>query len=134
MLNKVIKYIIYILFLITTIRLIDIYYIKHEEYYLKYLDKTNTLVYGTTAPRGRILDINGTILVDNIGINNIIYRKINTDEITLSKVIGNYITIEEEISTNQLKKYYLSTNNTEYLLTDEEVKEYQERKLSKEEI
>ena len=42
------------------------------------LNKLSTkIVYGESKPRGRILDTNGNILVDNIGINKIVYKKEN---------------------------------------------------------
>ena len=39
-------------------------------------EKTNIYVNGISAPRGRILDTNGKVLVDNIGVKTIYYNKI----------------------------------------------------------
>ena len=71
-----------------------LYFYKHEYYYESYLKVTNKIVYGLNAPRGRILDRNGKILVDNIGINTIVFHKldgIDTIEVanTLAPILPN---------------------------------------------
>lgn len=35
------------------------------------------ITYGLTAPRGRILDINGKVLVDNKGVKSLIFNSYN---------------------------------------------------------
>ena len=53
------------------------------------LSKTEVYINGGSAPRGRILDTNGNVLVDNIGVNTIYYNKVkgisSTDEIAIAK-------------------------------------------------
>ena len=50
--------------------------VNHHEYYsVKLEEKTERIVYGESAPRGRILDRNGKVLVDNAGVLNIVYHK-----------------------------------------------------------
>ena len=47
-----------------------------RDYYKKRLDETtNIIISGSSAPRGRILDRNGNIIVDNKGVKTIIYNK-----------------------------------------------------------
>lgn len=129
--KKVYLSILTILTIIISTRFIYIYYYKHDYYYEKYLNKTNKIVYGTTAPRGRILDRNGKILVDNIGINTIVYHKLDSiDELKLAKQISLILEDKEEASTDELKKYYLQTKDTDFLLTEEEKDLYSHRKLS----
>lgn len=134
MLNKVLKWIVVLLFLLTIGRILYLYYAKHDEYYMAYLDKTNTLVYGFDAPRGRILDCNGNILVDNIGINTIVYRKLSNNELEIAKEIAAILPIDTQISEEKIKEFYLETHDTDDLLTEEELEAYKNRKLTEEEV
>ena len=123
-----------ILTIIITLRFIDLYYIKHQESLEQYLNLTNKIIYGLNNPRGRIYDRNGTLLVDNIGTNTITYRKIkNNNDYKIAEQIINNITIEEA-NIEELKNYYLKNNDTDYLLTTDELKKIEYRKLSSSEI
>ncbi len=134
MFNKFIKVIVITLFFITIIRIVDLYYIKHEEYYLKYLDKTNTLIKGFSKARGKILDVNGVVLVDNKGINNVVYRDLNDDELEIAYKLSEILIINDTIDEIKIKEFYLDNNNTDYLITEEEWDLFKNRKLSSEEI
>ena len=126
--------IISILLLIITIRFIDLYYFKHKEALNEYLRLTNKIVYGSNAPRGRIFDRNGVLLVDNEGINTIIYRKIkNNKDLDIAKKIIE-ITEIEPASIDEQKRFYLAQNETDYLLTTEELKKIEYRKITSDEI
>lgn len=132
--KKIYIIIISILLLIITIRFIDLYYIKHEEALNEYLRLTNKIIYGPSAPRGRIYDRNGVLLVDNEGINTIIYRKIkNNNDLEIAKKIIE-ITEIEPASIAEQKNFYLTQNETDYLLTTEELKKIEYRKITSEEI
>ena len=52
-----------IISLISIIRVFSL--IKNNDY-----KEENNIIYGLTAPRGRILDINGKVLVDNKGVKS----------------------------------------------------------------
>ncbi len=131
------KYVVLILiFSIFVIRLIYLN-IYQKDYYLdKYYAKTENYVYGTSAPRGRILDINGNILVDNIGIKTIYYTRLkgitNEEEIQIAQKLANIIDID--INEDSLKNYYLQINDTNNLITTEEWELYDKRELSSKEI
>ena len=131
------KYVVLILiFGIFVIRLIYLN-IYQKDYYLdKYYAKTENYVYGTSAPRGRILDINGNILVDNIGIKTIYYTRLkgitNEEEIQIAQKLANIIDID--INEDSLKNYYLQINDTNNLITTEEWELYDKRELSSKEI
>lgn len=123
------------LLFIITYRFISLRYINHDYYIEEYLKLTNKLVYGTTTPRGKILDRNGKILVDNIGIPSIIYRNINNDNIdelvnTIYPILSNI----EEASIEEQQNYYLEHNNYLELLTEKELEDYNNRKINKEEL
>jgi len=107
-----------ILVLIVLCRYSYIYFYKHEYYYESYLKMTNKLVYGLNAPRGRIMDRNGKILVDNVGIN------------TIEDILENV----EEASLEEQKNYYLKFNDTDNLLTKDEQELFKHRKLTSKEV
>ena len=132
--KKTYYFTLFILITIIIIRFIDLYYIKHEDSLNKYLTLTNKIIKGPTAPRGRIYDRNGVLLVDNIGTNTIIYRKISgNDNITIAAKINSILTFEPATLEEQ-KEYYMNNNNTDYLLTTEELKQIEYRKLNQKQI
>ena len=127
--------ILIILFTIVISRYTYLYFYKHNYYYEKYLQYTNKIVYGLNAPRGRILDRNGKILVDNIGVNTIVFHQldgINPKEVATT--LNNILDDAEKASILKLKKYFLKFNETDYLLTEEEKDLYERRKLTTKEI
>ncbi len=135
--KKVIYGLLIAFFIICSFKLASI--LKNKEYYTKLLDeKTNIYVYGISAPRGRILDCNGKVLVDNIGIKTIYYNKIKgitkSKELEIAGLLANILSVDEA-TIDELKEYYLINNNDgKYLITDEEYKLFEERKITKEEI
>ena len=65
---------IILLFSIITIRLMYIVFFNEDKYLNKLKEKTDINIYGASAPRGKILDVNGKIIVDNDKINTIFYH------------------------------------------------------------
>lgn len=128
-------YIILILFLFVTIyKLYVICYKDSDIYKKKYDYLTNRKVSFPSSERGRILDRNGKVLVDNIGINTLIYNKLESNDeedvknaLKIAKIIDiDYDNIDELI----LKRYYLKLNNDgNNLITKKEKKLYKERKI-----
>lgn len=106
----------------------------------KLKEKTEILVYGPSAPRGKILDINGKIIVDNEKVNTIFYHKTSNvttnDELTIAEELAKYIDVTKVIGKDILKKYWLAKNKIEQidLITDEEYKLLEERKISLKDI
>jgi penicillin-binding protein transpeptidase len=135
--KKIIYGLLISFFIICSFKLVSI--LKNKEYYTKLLnEKTNIYVYGISAPRGRILDCNGKVLVDNIGIKTIYYNKIKgitkSKELEIAGLLANILSVDEA-TIDELKEYYLINNNDgKYLITDEEYKLFEERKITKEEI
>lgn len=132
--KKTYYFILTILTIIITLRFIDLYYIKHHESLEQYLNLTNKIIYDNNNPRGRIYDRNGILLIDNVGRNTIYYRKIkNNNHYKIAENIIKNISVEEA-SIDELKQYYLETNETDYLLTTEELKQIEYHKLNTTEI
>ena len=102
-------------------------------------DNKEEYVYGLTAPRGRILDVNGNILVDNKQVKVIIantYGLSEKDIIESVKLLKDIISIDYNISLDKLKYYYY-INNKNYvdsLVCNEIITKYKERKISSKDL
>ena len=123
-------------FLIVFIRIT--YLFNHKSYYKeRYDEKTNIYVYGYNAPRGRILDRNGKILVDNKPLKTIFYHKDSSNnEIKIARELASILDVEINNDDMVLKKFYNLINKEEVdkLITNEEYELLKRRKLSEEEI
>ena len=122
--KKVILFLIVIIvFSFYSYRFYDLRF-KNNAYYLEEYEKISTkYVYDIKEERGRILDRNGKVLIDNKKINVITFRLINNPDtaylINLASKLMNILDLTEEASSDELKKYYLLTESTDYLLTKE---------------
>lgn len=109
----------------------------HDYYFNELINKTEIYVNGSSAPRGRILDRNGVVLVDNIGKKTIYYSKLSNitmkDEINIAYKLANLINIE--LIPDSYKKFWLvNNNNGNDLITKEEIDKYNKRKITSEEL
>lgn len=132
--KKIYLFIITILTTIVVSRYTYLYVFKHNYYYNKYLQVSNKIVYGLNAPRGRILDRNGKVLVDNIGVNTIVFHHLDNIKVKDIAIILNNIIEVEPAGIDYQKKYYLLYEETDSLLTKEEQDLYNRRKLTLKEI
>ncbi|MCI8671084.1 MAG: hypothetical protein HFI36_03485 [Bacilli bacterium] len=129
-----------IIFSVFMYRTVSLAFPLHDYYLEKYYDISEVYVKGDSAPRGRILDINGEVLVDNIGINTILYHKSSSislkDEIDIAKKLAVITNYSFNYHEKDLINYYLILypEISESLITSEERKLYSERKLSKEDL
>ena len=94
--------------------LLRIFYLNiydNEKYQKMLVEKTENYVYGSNPPRGRILDRNGKILVDNKGIKSLYYSKIKgitiDKEIEIAEMLANILDVNISHNENILKKYDL---------------------------
>ena len=131
--------IITLLTLIFAVFIIRVYYLayKEKEYYLKEARNINEVyVTGSSAPRGRILDINGNILVDNIGVNTIFYHRQSgitlKEELNTAEALAKLTNFEYAYNKSKLKEFYMIkySDKVDLLITSEEYKLYNERKLT----
>ena len=130
-----------ILFFFLTNFLYTIYQINiinHDYYQVKLEEKLYSIVLGDSAPRGRILDCNGKVLVDNVGVLNIAYHKrvgiSIKEELEIAKILSGFLE-EPNVTLTDLKNYYLAKNeNGNHLITEEEWNLLEERKITNEDI
>lgn len=130
------KIFVILIFLIIFIRLIFLCVVKKEYYLSQYFKSTNRIVYGENKERGRILDTNGIVLVDNKLVKRITYTKSKgikkEDEIKIAYKLANLISIDKEADELLLRKFYLLLNKdySNNLISDLEYRLYEERKIS----
>mgnify|MGYP001625212912 CR=1 FL=1 len=132
------KLFLFCVFLSFGIVIYKINYTNHE-YYTTLLEmKTERIVYGSSTTRGRILDRNGKVLVDNVGTILIAYHKpVNIsiqEEINIAKSLTPYLK-DYNVTVTNLKNYYLANNNNgNDLITGDEWRLLDERKISNDDI
>lgn len=129
----IIKIILSIFFLGALFRLFYLGFMENGKYEDLLRAKTEIYINGLSAPRGRILDSKGRVIVDNKGIKTIMYNKIKgistTEELEIAQKLNEFITINGKLIA--LKNYWLLLhNNGEELVTSEEKELVQERKLT----
>ncbi len=132
---------IFILFLALTINLYAIQINEHEYHLQKLAAVNRQIVYGETAPRGRIYDRNHRLIVDNEPIKTITYQKLpgvtRQQEMQMAYWLADAITVPyEKLSERQLKEFWLFHNPEEgkAKITKEEWQQLSERRLTRTEI
>ena len=132
---------IIILSLITlVIGLFIVQVVNHEKYQKSLKKLTKKIVYGPSAPRGRIYDRNGKIIVDNKPSKVIYYKKTaktkTNDEIKIAYKLADMIDLENKITDKDLKSFWIKNNKEKAnkKITKKEWKKYKERKLTDEDI
>ena len=127
-----------LLILVTSLFLIQV--VGKEKYSKKLENLTKTVIYGETAPRGRIYDRNGKLIVDNIPSKVIYYKKpsgITTEEeIKTAYKLANMINLEIKLNDYDFKNFWIKNHPKEAnkKITDEEWQKLDERKLTSDEI
>ncbi len=123
-------------FFLTVFALYHLMFQKKVYYQNVYEEKTNVYVRSLSTPRGRILDCKGNILVDNVGVKTIVYRKLNNisleKEIEIAYQLAQILSLNTKISILDLKKFWLVkySSDGKKLITEEEYQKYEERKLN----
>lgn len=129
---------LFIFFGVVILKLYNLCIIEKKEYTNLYNSSVKRTVSFGESPRGRILDINGKVLVDNKGINSLVYNKGNNNlsDIEISKKIANVLDLDlSNVSDKVYKIYYLKTHNDgKSLLTKSEIEKFNKRLLSSEDI
>lgn len=127
-----------LLILVTSLFLVQV--AGKEKYSQKLENLTKTVIYGESAPRGRIYDRNGKLIVDNIPSKVIYYKKpsgITTEEeIKTAYKLANMISLEIKLNDYDFKNFWIKNHPKEAnkRITDEEWKKLDERKLTSDDI
>ena len=143
-LNKkldILEIVIIFLFLLLAYFLFKIIYLKEDFYKEKLNSLTNVIVYGESAPRGRIYDRNYNLLVDNIAVPIIYYKKVDKitkqEEIELIYEVIDKLELEyDKLKTRNLKEFYLVLypNKGNEKITEEEWDKQKQRVLNSSDI
>ena len=129
--------IIIVLFSIVAFRLFSVQLIQNEKYETLAQESSTNIVDGSSAPRGRIYDRNMNLLVDNVPVKTIYYKKIKgvtkQEEIEIAYKIASIIELDySKLTTTNLKEFWMANNpiETENKITKKERQKYSERKLN----
>lgn len=135
----IIYIILFLLFSLLIYKIIDVQIIKNEHYKNSLDELTIKMVESNSTPRGRIFDRNYNLLVDNIGVRTIYFKR--EKEYDSKKLIKSIRLIKDHINLNydlvsedNLKDYYMFINDKEDLITKEEKKKLEERKITNKEL
>lgn len=122
----------------------NLYYVqivKHEYYNELLATLTLNVVEGETAPRGRIYDRNGILIVDNVPVKTISYKKITgtsmSEEVSSAYKVAELIEVDyTELKDSALRNFWVINNNSiaKSKITKEEWKLFEERKLTNSQI
>ena len=133
--------IIICIFSIVAFRLFTVQLIQNEKYTELALENATNIVDGPSAPRGRIYDRNYNIIVDNIPVKTIYYKKIKgttvKEEIDLAYKVAEIIELDySKLSETNLKEFWLAKyeKEAEKKIKKNEWTKYNERKLSDKDI
>ena len=106
-----------IIFMILFICLFQIQIVKNKYYKENYYSLSENIVEGNTPPRGRIYDRFGRLIVDNMPIRIIYYKKPKgitiKKEIALAYKIADLLQIDYSKITDDIKKTFWIKINTE---------------------
>lgn len=123
------------------IRLFYVQIIKNKYYKNELKTLTLNIIEGDSAPRGRIYDRNGNLVVDNVSTKTIYYKKPNKvktkDEIKIAYKVGEYIDVDySKLTESMIKKFWILNNEkkAKERITDEEWKNLKLRKITSNDI
>ena len=116
-----------VIFIIISFRII---YINNKSTYkIKLKRLNNKYTYSLSSPRGRILDINGKVIVDNIKKRVIIYNKLDNpninNELLIAKKLSKYLTDDLNITKEEISNYIFDKeNNLKKYISEDDYKRY----------
>lgn len=121
--------------------LYNVQIIENKYYSEKLIELTQTVIEGESAPRGRIYDRNGKIIVDNVAVKKITYKKVagttTKEEISLAYSLANLIEVDySDLKDSSLKQFWIKNHpiKANNKITESEWKQYEERKLTDSDI
>ena len=132
---------IIILFIIVFIKLYQVMIIENEKYKKSLKELSYDTVEGSSAPRGRILDRFGNVIVDNIAVKTIYYKKTKKttikEEIDLAYKISPHLNLDYSKLTDMAKKEFwvqIHSKIAKKKITKKEWDKLDQRKITIEDI
>lgn len=130
-----------VLFLVITLRLYQVMLREQSHYEEELTTLATTIVEGDSSPRGRILDRNGKVIVDNKAVKTIYYNKDNDreteEEIELAYKVSAHLSLDYDKLTDRNKREFFVAKNSDNMndrITKEEWEKYEQRKLDSDDI
>ena len=130
-----------ILFSVITLRLYQVMLREQTHYEEELTTLATTIVEGDSSPRGRILDRNGKVIVDNKAVKTIYYNKDNDrgteEEIELAYKVSAHLSLDYDELTDRNKREFFVAKNSDNMndrITEEEWEKYEQRKLDSDDI
>jgi len=133
-------FLVVLFFIGVGLRIGYLYFVKGDYYRQELKNKTEIYLEGSSAPRGRILDTNGKVLVDNIGVKTIVYNKLDdvtlNEEIDIAYTLAKLLTLDFKENIKETKTLWLLINQEagKKLITEEEYQLLEERKINSDDI
>lgn len=137
---KILKYLVFTLFSLISLRLYSIQIIKNNFYNEELERLTIKIIDGDSTPRGRIYDRNGVLIVDNTPVKTIYYKKNNNsvkDEIDAAYLLSELIEIDySKLTIDDIKKFWIinNKNKSNEKITKDEWNLLNYRKITENEI
>ncbi len=138
---KILIFFVVLCFFVLTIKLYQVQILENKKHLATVIELNNNIVEGSTAPRGRIYDRNGVLLVDNVPIKTISYKKATgvttSREIEMAYEVANLITVDyTDLEEKELKYFWILNypDKANAKITEEERQLLKERKLTSSEI
>ncbi len=133
--------ILVVLFLVIALRLYQVMLREQAHYEEELATLATQTVEGSSSPRGRILDRNGKVIVDNKAVKTIYYNKDNDrgtkEEIELAYKVSAHLSLDYDKLTDRNKREFFVAKNSSNMndrITEEEWAKYEQRKLDSDDI
>ena len=131
--------IITVLIMILFIKLFYVQIIKRRYYMSKLKEVTDLKIEGSTAPRGRIYDRFGRVIVDNKPIKVIYYEKCGNnsiEEMTIAYKLSKLLDIDNKATKKMYKTFWMLKypNETKNKITKKELELLEMRKITNSDI
>lgn len=133
--------IIILLFAIIMLQLFRVQVLASDKYKEEVSQTTEKVIEGQSAPRGRIYDRNHKLIVDNVTVKTIYYKKeknvTTKEEIKLAYQVGTLIDVPfDDLADRNLREFWLANHPDEASkkISEAEYKQVEERKLTKDDL
>lgn len=133
--------ILVLLFTIISLRLYQVMLREQSKYEEELATLATQTVEGSSTPRGRILDRNGKVIVDNKAVKTIYYNKDKSrgteEEIELAYTVSEHLSLNYDKVTDRSKREFFVAKNSSNMndrIKKSEWEKYEQRKLDSDDI